>query len=110
MALNPKGPHPTTATMDPIPTSAKTWDAVTTTHHAKVRGRRLGENRHHPFFEGDHELSETANVRVGVNRRAVAHIGDGYQVIGTLATEKLAHVGAPAQALIARTTLRSARN
>src|SRR6202042_1796955 len=27
MALNPRGPHPTTATIEPTPTSAKTCDA-----------------------------------------------------------------------------------
>ena len=88
--------------------AAQARHADATADHAKVRGRCFGENRYHPFFEGDHQLSEPADVRVRIYRRAVAHVGDRHQIIGTLAAEKLAHIGAPTQALIARATLRSA--
>jgi len=77
------------------------------TNHAKVGGRGFSEYRHHPFLECDHQLGESADVRIRIHRRAVAHIGDGNQIAGALAAEKLAHIGAPPQALIARAALRS---
>ena len=55
--------------------------------------RRLREDRHDPFLERHHHLGEPADVRVGVDRRAVAHVGHRHEIVGALAAEELAHVG-----------------
>ena len=49
-------------------------------------------------------------MRVRVDRRAVAQIGDRHEIGWQVATEQLTHVGAAAQAVIAGAALRRARH
>ena len=114
--LSPSGPQPTTATIEPGSTSAIDCDVVAPSpatadaaaHHAEIGSRGLGEDRHDPLFERDHELGQPADVRVRIDGRAVTHVGDRHEIVRALTAEELAHVRAPAQALIAGAALRGA--
>jgi hypothetical protein len=113
-ALRPSGPQPTTATVDPgrrmpVPcevVGAQARHRHAAADHAEIRGRRLGEDRDDPLLEGHHQFGEPADVRVGVDRSAVAQVGHRHQIVGPLAAEELAHVAAAAQALVAGAALR----
>ena len=117
-ALRPSGPQPTTATIEPGATvasvprrrRAEAGDADAAAHHAEVHGARLGEDRHDPFLERHHQLGEAADVRVRVDGRAVAQIGDRHEIVSADCAQELAHVGAAAQAAIAGAALRRARH
>ena len=116
MALSPSGPHPTTATVDPGSTSASAWrrrrtetgHADAAAHHPELGRIGLGKDRHDPFFERHHQLGEPADVRVGIHRRAVAHVRNRDEIVRALTTQELAHVGTAAKALIAGAALRRA--
>ena len=83
-------------------------DGHAAAHHPEIGSRGLGEDRHDPLFERDHELGQPADVRVRIHGRAVTHVGDRHEIVGALTAEELAHVGAAAQALIAGPALRGA--
>ncbi len=89
---------------------AKTGHADATQHHSQIDRGRLRHHRDDPFLEGDHQLGETADVRVGVDRRPVTQIGDRYEIGRQVTTEQLTDVGASAQAVIAGAALRRARH
>ena len=65
-ALRPSGPQPTTATADPAASvanvrrggRAQAGHADAAAHHAQIDGGGLGEDRHDPLFQGDHQLGE----------------------------------------------------
>ncbi len=85
---------------------AEAGDADAAADHRKLDCVRFREDRDDPLFKRHHQLGEAADVRVGIHRRAVAHVGDRHEVVWPLPSEELAHVGAAAQALIAGTALR----
>ena len=115
-ALSPSGPQPTTATADPGASVASVPDVVAprpatlTQLHTMPRSTLLAFDTtgHDPLFPRDHQLAEAADVRVGVDRRAVAQVGDRDEVRRQIASEQLADVGAAAQAVVARAALRRA--
>ena len=53
-------------------------------------------------------LKLSGNRKILEDRRAVGHVGDGHEVVGADCAQKLAHIGAPAQAAIARPAVRRA--
>jgi hypothetical protein len=89
---------------------AQAGDADTAEHHAEIDGRRGADNRHDPLFERHHQFGETTDVRVGVHRRAVAHVGNRHEVGRQVAAEQLTDIGAAAQAVIAGPALRRPRH
>ena len=72
--------------------SAESGDGDATADHAELGGRRFREDRDDPFFECHHLLGEAADVRVGIHRCAVAHVGDRHEIVGALPAEELTHV------------------
>ena len=117
-ALRPSGPQPTTATVEPgrrmpVPCDVVAPRPATATQlHTMPRstaGALVKTGTTHSS-KRDHHLGEPADVRVGVDRRAVAHVGHRHQIVRALAAEELAHVAAAAQALVAGAALRRARH
>ena len=89
---------------------AQPCDTHTAQDHSQVRGRSFREDGYDPFLECHHQLGETPNVRIGIHRGAIAHLGNRDKITRQVPAKQLTHICTAPKAVVARAALGRARD